>query len=265
MLTVENISYRIGKKEILHKVDFMAKAGEMIGVLGSNGAGKSSLLKLITKENTLSDGSIYWKNRKVEDYNVKEMALERAILTQQTHISNDFPVPEVVMMGRYVHFKSLPQLVDYNAVEQAMLQTKIAKFSDRQYQTLSGGEQQRVQLARTLAQIDEGNVQGSKLFLLDEPLNNLDIKHQHQCLQLARNFARMGNVVLIVMHDINLASFYTDKIVLLNNGEMQHFGSPAEVLTEQHLRQAYDFPVSIQQHPFSKCPIAFFGQAETLN
>ncbi|HAS46305.1 MAG TPA: heme ABC transporter ATP-binding protein [Microscillaceae bacterium] len=259
MLQVENISFRIKSKHILQGVSFETYPGEFIAVLGANGAGKSTLIKLLSQEHKPFKGRILWKKRALRKTSAQQMASERAVLTQNIHMSHDFPVNEVVLMGRYPHFKNYPQTKDLEAVKATMQQTDTLVFRDRSYASLSGGEKQRVQLARALAQLHEVDHHSSKLLLLDEPLNNLDVKHQHNCLRLSQSFAQQGNVLLMVMHDINLAAMYAHKILLLHQGQVVGFGTPTEVLTEDKLSLCYNFPVKVEHHPYHHCPAVYFG------
>ncbi|OJJ18690.1 hypothetical protein BKI52_24090 [marine bacterium AO1-C] len=259
MLQVENISFRIKNKYILQEISFEAGAGEFIAILGANGAGKSTLIKLLSQEYKPYKGNIVWKKRLLRKTSAQQMALERAVLTQNIQMSHDFPVNEVVLMGRYPHFKNYPQTQDWEAIKATMQQTDTLTFKERSYASLSGGEKQRVQLARALAQLHDIQTHSAKLLLLDEPLNNLDVRHQHNCLRLSQTFAQQGNVLLMVMHDLNLAAMYAHKILLLHQGQVVGFGSPTEVLTEENLRLCYDFPVKVEHHPYHHCPVVYFG------
>lgn len=259
MLQLQTVNYHIKQKKILADVSFSANQGELIAVVGANGAGKSTLLKLISQELLPSRGVICWKSKPFAKATLKQMALERAILTQNIHMSQDFPVNEVVLMGRYPHFKHQPSKYDWDVVHQVSEQTGIKAFAQRNYASLSGGEKQRVQLARALAQLHQNEDAKAKLLLLDEPLNNLDIRYQHRCLELTQSFAQKGNVVLLVIHDLNLAALYADKILLLNEGRVEAYGTPVEVLTEESLQKCYQFSVKIATHPFHQCPTVYFG------
>lgn len=260
MLEVTNISYLLKKRELLTGIDFTAKGGQLIAVLGPNGAGKSTLVKLLSKELAPTAGEICWNGRNLTTYKEPEMARQRAVLTQNIYMSNDFPGKEVVLMGRYPYFDHSPAATDWQVVEQVMQRTGTKPFADRNYLSLSGGEKQRLQLGRSLAQAHVSETENpGKLLLLDEPLNNLDIKHQHSCMQIARNYAFQGNIVIVVMHDLNLAALFADRILLLKNGRQRAFGTPKEVLKEGLLSEIYDLPVRVLEHPFHYCPAVYFG------
>lgn len=265
MLEIRNISYRIGKKDILSEISFSAMPGTFTGILGPNGAGKSTLLKLVAGEFTLQNGNILLKQRSLSDFSIRELSLQRAVMTQSIHMSSHFKVHEVVMMGRYPHFNSVPHQKDILAARKSLAMVDLADMEHRLYVSLSGGEQQRVQFARVLAQMTSENASGPKMLLLDEPLNNLDVKHQHLLMETARQFAQAGNIVIAVLHDINLAAYYTDELVLLSKGKKIAMGKPADVITSEILESCYQFPVTIGRHPFHGSPVVYFGSPVSKN
>ncbi len=258
MLHIKDLSTSINNKRLLNKITFEAKQGELIAILGPNGAGKSTLINAIS--GTLPSDAVFWKNQLISKFTADEIALERAVLTQQIQMSYDFPVKEVVLMGRYPHFKNQPTKEDFTAVDKALEFTDMKEFANRSYQTLSGGEKQRVQTARVFAQIQlEDNKEANKLLLLDEPLNNLDIHHQHLILQRIKQFSEKKNVTLLVLHDLNMAAQYADKILLLKNSHQLAFGTVEEVLNEDLISDCYELKVKIDKHPYLDCPTVYFG------
>jgi iron complex transport system ATP-binding protein len=265
MLKAENITYHIGQKNILQNVCFYSQPGELLVILGANGAGKSTLIKCLAQMIIPHSGHITWKHKPIHTYNTNTISKQRSVLTQQTMVGFEFSVYEIVMMGRYPYFKSIPATSDVNAVNRAIEQNDINLYKKRIYQSLSGGEQQRTHLARVMAQLLNDNTE-AKLILLDEPLNNLDIKHQYGTLQTIKNFCHAGNIGIMILHDINLAAMYADKLLILKNGQVLAFGSPQEVMKNEILSDAYDFPVSVQTHPQLKVPLAYFNyKPEYLN
>lgn len=260
MLEVRNLSFSVSKRPILLPLSFEAEAGNFYVLLGANGAGKSTLIKLLSNEYEVSGGSVLWKGRPLSSYKIREIAKERAVMTQKVHLSNDFDTEEIVMMGRYPHFASSPREEDRHVVRKVIEETGISAFTGKPYHQLSGGEQQRVQFARVLAQLEEAGPEAKgKLMLLDEPLNNLDVKYRHLILSQAKAFARKGNSVIMVMHDINLAARYADRILLLKKGRLMTEGKPSEVIRDEILSLCYDCPARVAEHPFyENCPVVFF-------
>lgn len=259
MLQAHNISFHIKQAEILHNISFGAAPGETLAILGANGAGKSTLLRLLTGEVPLQTGYIGIQGKSLGHWSIKELAKFRAVLTQQSALSLPFTVEEVVMMGRYPHFDRQEQTFDHTIVKNAIQKTAISHLAKRDYLTLSGGEQQRTHLARVFAQIWFSEAHETRYLFMDEPINSLDVQHQHRTLQLANEFKEAGNVVISVLHDVNLAAQYADKILLLKRGRVLACGTPDEVLTAPLLSDCYDFPVQVGRHPHHDCPVAYFG------
>lgn len=247
MLTLHNISVSLEKKLILRDVSFSARRGEVLGLIGPNGAGKSTALKTISRLIAPSKGQVLWKGLPMANYPMEEMARWRAVMTQSIVTANNFNVEEVVMMGRYPYFKNRPNGKDYTEVFETIEALGLSKLSKQRIGQLSGGEKQRVHLARVLAQLSysTGKNEQAQLLLLDEPLNNLDIKHQFHCLQLAQNFASRGNIVVMVLHDINLACTYASSLCLLKEGRVLAYGPTSEVGTAYNFSQCYDLEAEV--------------------
>ncbi len=255
MIELKDISYRIGNKQILEAVSCHVLPGEILTILGANGAGKSTLLKIARGELKPETGNIIFGDKSLHKWDHKELAQCSAVLQQQSILSLPFTVKEVVMMGRYPHFKSNPAPIDHTIVQSALRHAGIEDLCDRNYLELSGGEQQRVHLARVFAQIWCSDKFPVRYLLMDEPGNNLDISHQHNALNMARAFAAEGNCVIAILHDLNLAFQYADKVLLLKKGKVHAFGSPGEVLTEENLSYSYDFPMTIHYSESFEHPI----------
>ena len=267
MLEVKDLELTISGKVILSDINFSASEKEFIVIIGPNGAGKSTLLKLISNELKPTKGNINWHNIKIADYPKNDIAKQRAVLTQNIHVSTDFKGKEIVLMGRYPYFKEQASKNDWNIIEAISKQTGVIDLLNRNYNSLSGGEKQRIQLTRVLIQISSNEILGlknnisevSKLLLLDEPLNNLDIKHQLSCLNLSKEFSSRGNTVIAVLHDLNFASTVADKILLLNNGRIVAFGTPNEVLTTKNIQECYEVKSKIEKHPLFDCPFVSYS------
>jgi iron complex transport system ATP-binding protein len=269
MIELTNISYRIGSRMILQDVDFSVAPGEVLAILGSNGAGKSTLLKIARGELKPLTGGIAVRNRPLSSWPQRELAQFTAVLQQQTILTLPFTVQEVVMMGRYPHFKNNPGPEDIEIVNAALKKADIEKLAKRNFLQLSGGEQQRVQLARVFAQIWHTPDQKTRYLLMDEPGNNLDISHQHNALGMARDFAAAGNCVVAILHDLNLAFQYADKVLLLHHGSAIAYGPPSEVLNAENISQAYDFPMTMHYHESLEHPVILHagknGMAAQIN
>jgi iron complex transport system ATP-binding protein len=252
MLQVQAINFKIAPTLSLSDISFDVMPCEMVAILGANGAGKSTLLKIITGSLKADSGSIIINKRQLSDWSKNELANNCAVLLQQNPLQLSFTIAEVVMMGRYPHFKNHASLNDERIVLQVLKKTGITHLKDRNYLTLSGGEQQRVHIARVLAQVSDQTTDHPRYLFMDEPSNNLDIRHQHATLQLAKDFAEEGNCVIAVLHDLNLALQYADKIVLLKDGMLKGFGLPDNIMTDDSISDVYGLPLQIFNHPSSK-------------
>lgn len=256
MIKAHQINYKHGEFHILNGVDVSLEYGEFLAIVGPNGAGKSSLLCVLANE-VKSNQKIVFKNKNINDWEVQELSKHKAKFSQ--HNSNDIPleVQDVVMMGRYPYFDAQPRQEDHDAMNSMMQETDVFHLKEREYNTLSGGEKQRVHLSRVLAQLQ--NEIAHKLVFLDEPLNNLDVKHQYKALETIKNFTKKTNSAIVVLHDLNLAAQYADKILLMKSGRVAAYGSPEEVFTAENISEAYNFPCTICGHPITNNPMIIFG------
>ncbi|GAA4341795.1 heme ABC transporter ATP-binding protein [Mucilaginibacter gynuensis] len=237
MLTVKNISYQIGPHKLVKDISFSIKPGELIAILGSNGAGKSSLLKLLAGTYKPNEGTIHFNGQPLSKYSALELAKMRAVLSQQNVVSLPFNVQEIVMMGRYPHFNNHPSAHDHSIVNTVMEATGVLSLAGRSYLTLSGGEQQRAQLSRALAQIWENE---HALLLMDEPVSGMDILYQQQTLAILKAMTQKKFMVISVLHDMNLASQYADRIIMLKNGRKWYDGTAAEVLNPKSVYEIFE-------------------------
>ncbi len=256
MLIAENLTYAIKQHTLLRGVNFSIRPGEFIGVLGANGAGKSTLLKLLGGEHTPTDGHVSLAGKRLSQYSDPELATRRATMAQQHQLSADFTVKEVVLMGRYPYFGTSPRAEDLAAVDEMIRLCGLELLADRSALALSGGEKQRVHLARVLAQLWKQN---NALLLLDEPVSAMDIRFQHQTLAIARSLANRGWMVVAVLHDMNLASQYTDRLLLLKNGRKLLDGTPIEVLTTRNIFSIFGIDAQVSINPATLRPIVVPG------
>lgn len=243
MLIVENLTYEIKGRELLKDVSFELMPGEVLALLGANGAGKSTLMNLLCGDRKPSSGKIILNGKSIEEYDMRELSKCRALLSQQQQMTLSFRVYEIVMMGRYPHFKSNPSKRDHEVVNEVMELCGITEFANRKFLNLSGGEQQRVQLARVLSQIwDNPN----SLLLLDEPISALDLHYQQKVLAIAKALSRKGFMVVLIVHDVNFASVYADRIIMLKNGQKLYDGTPEKVLNKKGIHSVFSVDSVVQ-------------------
>lgn len=250
MLQADNIHVQIGDKTLLAGVSLDLMPGEVLAVVGPNGAGKSTLLKVLSDELAPTQGQVWLNNKKLHLWSAREQAQVRAILPQSSRLGFPFRVEDVVMMGRSPYRHTHTHKQNLQAAQQAIDMAQVGHLCGRIFTTLSGGEQQRVQLARVLAQLWNANASEARYLLLDEPISALDLSHQHHVLGLAHHLAQTANIgVLAVLHDLNLAALYADQIAIIADGKLQTCGTPAEVLRPCQIKTAFDVNVEVIPHP----------------
>ncbi|HBR94258.1 MAG TPA: heme ABC transporter ATP-binding protein [Opitutae bacterium] len=251
MLRCDNITVKRGNRAVLRQLHFDLQAAELVAVIGPNGSGKSTLLKALTGELALARGTVELNGLSLatQMQRPQDIARWRAVLPQQSELAFNFPVIDVVMMGRSPHLARVEQARNLEICEAALEQVDCLALKDRRYQHLSGGERQRVHLARVLAQLHEGlHSDGPALLFLDEPTANLDLKHQIQILHLARQCADRGAAVFLVLHDLQQARAYADRVLMLKAGRSVAFGKAASVLSAKRIERVFDIPVEWVQH-----------------
>lgn len=248
MISAQNIKVCYGTCPVLQEVSVDAPAGKVTAILGPNGAGKSTLMHALTGAMQVVEGKVTFDGKTLSGYSPDALARRRAVLPQRSQLGFNFTVNEVVEMGRLPHLRSCDP--DHHAaiLDAVMAALDISYLAARHYQTLSGGERQRVDLARVLAQVwPEEGIDARTALFLDEPTNNLDIRHQHDCLAVARKMAAKGLAVVCVLHDLNLALRYADRCLLLNRGKLAASGPKEDVLTEAELSDVFGVQVSLLQ------------------
>ncbi len=255
MLNINKVSFSYSKKPTLREVSLTAREGDFLAILGSNGAGKSTLIKLISGYLKPHSGSITFAEKNVSKTSAKELAKIRAVLEQECPLSFNYTVLEVVKFGGFAREKESLAKLDSDARD-ALKSVGLEGFENRNYLELSGGEKRRVQTARTLCQL--GKNPSGKLLLLDEPSAGLDPAHSHLSMSAARKVADNGATVCAVLHDINLAASYADKIALLKNGELLKCAKTKEILDEKLLEEAYGTPCKLIKDARFKYPFAHF-------
>jgi iron complex transport system ATP-binding protein len=256
MLAARNISIRLGQRAVLHEVSLTLKRGELVVILGPNGAGKSTLLKVLTGDLIPDTGSIRFDGRPLERIAIGDLARERAVLSQSTGLNFPFTVLEVVRLGLAAAQGSIGKAEAARLLQRALAAVGLSGFEGRLHQELSGGEQQRVHLARVLCQAWAGRPDGSALLLLDEPVSNLDIRHQLETLEAVSRHVAGGGGALMILHDINLAALYADRLVMMAEGRIIREGAPAAILDRTAIRDVYDVDMPVAVAPESGRPFA---------
>jgi len=235
---------------VLHDINLSIEPGEMVGLLGPNGSGKTTLIKLASGILKPDRGDIELDGSDLSQLSRKSIARRMAVVPQQFHIPFAFTVSEVVMLGRIPFIKAFAGETgaDRGAVTNALESVGITELAERRFDELSGGERQKVILAMALAQ-------QPRLLLLDEPTANLDISHQLETLEWVRSLnLEKGLTVIAAMHDLNLASLYFDRLIILKEGRVSADGPPARVLTEDKIREVFSTSVRVEPHPATGVP-----------
>lgn len=253
MIDVENLTVRLSHKPVVEDVSFVAKPGRLTAICGPNGSGKTTTVKAVSGEIRYR-GSARINGAEVSGLAPAELAAMRAVLPQASVISFPFTVREIVAMGLTAGGSRYAVRPD-EAVAQALAAVDLAGFDGRLYQELSGGEQQRVQLARVLCQIPDAQADGEPRWLfLDEPVSSLDISHQLTIMALARDFCRRGGGVIAVMHDLNLTALFADEMILLKGGRLAAAGAVREVMTDDNLLEVFGCRLRVNSIPSDDVP-----------
>ncbi len=240
-LQVDNISIEIGKKQIVRDISLLVNDHQFVGILGPNGCGKSTFLKSIYKVISPKSGFVRLGDMDVLIEKSRKVARHLGVVGQFNEISFDFTVEQMVMMGRTPHKKLLESEAkkDYQIVEDALAKVNLLSYKDRSFLTLSGGEKQRVILARVMAQ-------EPKFLILDEPTNHLDVRYQLEIIKIVKQI-KIGT--LAALHDLTLAGAYCDYLYLLKNGSIVTSGKPKHVLTKKNIEFVFDVECEIYNNP----------------
>ena len=249
-ITTEDIQVGFHARQILKGISIESKDKELVGIIGPNGSGKSTLLKCIYRILKPDAGAVYLDGEELHSMSVRSSAKKMAVVAQHNYYNFDFSVREVVLMGRSPHKKALERdnAEDYAIVAEALEKVGMADFAARSFSTLSGGEQQRVILARALAQ-------QTPCLILDEPTNHLDITHQLQLLKIVK---QLDVTVISAIHDLNIAAMFCDRLYVLKNGEIVAEGTPREVLTRELIREIYEVESDIVEDSKGNMHILFY-------
>ncbi len=250
MLCIEDITIKYHACEVVKNITFNLQAGEIVALLGANGAGKTTLLRSLNATLPIADGRILLDNKDLRNFSRREIAQNIAVVAQENETKFPIKVLEFVLGGRFAHGKAFgfETEKDFRFATKALELCDLQGFENRLMNELSGGERQRIILARALAT-------QSKILLLDEPTANVDLAHQALILKLVRERCEScDSSAVVVTHDLNLASEFADKILLLKCGEIIAQGTPKEVFTTEILRKVFDCSVLVDAHPMSGKP-----------
>ncbi|HUW85674.1 MAG TPA: ABC transporter ATP-binding protein [Methanoregula sp.] len=242
-INTENLYAGYGTQEIVKSVSCTFAPGSFTGIIGPNGSGKTTLLRAFSRV-IPSSGILELDGKAVSDYTPAELGMALGFVPQDEGRPFSYTVIQVVLMARYARTSRFAALVpdDYARCHRALAETGVAHLADRSIRTLSGGEWQRVLIARALAQ-------DTNVLLLDEPTSHLDLSHQSDILSLIRRLAGSGSTIIGVFHDLNLASLYCDRLIMIQHGQLVADGTPAQVLTPEKIRQVYGAEVITSCHP----------------
>lgn len=242
-LTAENVAVRIKGKEIIKNFTIEVSEGSCTAILGPNGSGKSTFLRAVYRTQPIDEGSIYLDGREIDCIPRKKMAQDMAVVSQFNQILFEYSVYDVVLMGRTPHLKFLQRegTIDHSIAENMLKAVGIYDYKEQNFQTLSGGEKQRVMLARALTQ-------QPKLLILDEPTNHLDIRYQLELLSIIK---KLGISVLTALHDLNLALCFCDYIYLIKDGQIDCHGATEQVLTPDNIGRVYGIDCDIFPSPIN--------------
>jgi len=250
-INIESLSVGYDDKLIIKNMDLGIKKGVITTIAGPNGCGKSTLLKSIGRILKPNSGKISIEGRDIHKTNTKELAKKLSFLPQVSSEPDELTVFELVSYGRTPHLKGFGRLTDedYEKINFAMKITEIDEFADRPIGTLSGGQKQRVRIATVLAQ-------DTDIIFLDEPTTYLDLSHQLEILLILKKLNReYGKTIVVVLHDINLASRFSDELIMLRHGELIAQGSPIKIMNSENLKKVFDISAKIQIDQESKIPI----------
>ncbi|MCX5714716.1 MAG: ABC transporter ATP-binding protein [Candidatus Omnitrophica bacterium] len=258
LLRVNDLFGGYGREVVIKGVSFAIKKGEFVGIIGPNGSGKSTLLRLMSRVLAPQQGGVSFSGSDISRMGFKDLARQVAFVSQDTAINFSFSVEEVVLMGRIPHLKRLQSegKKDLDIAERALSLTDTLGIKEKDIDGISAGERQRVIIAKALAQ-------EPVLLLLDEPTSHLDIGHQVQTLDLLKKLNRQNNLTIVmVIHDLNLASEYCSRIILFDQGKIFKDGVPQEVLTYQNIESVYRTIVIVNKNPLSLKPYVFLVSKE---
>jgi iron complex transport system ATP-binding protein len=255
MLSARSVTYAIGSLKLVEDISVEFSSGEFSVIMGQNGAGKSTLLKILAGSIRHFAGEVEMMDRSLGSFTDIELAKTRAVLSQHYDISFPISAEDIVLMGRYPYFKTAPAAADRKICSDALNMMGINNLAKRDYTTLSGGEAQKVQMARVLAQVWHDDGSGRKILYLDEPVSNLDLHYQHYILATAKEYSRNNMLVIAILHDINLAFTYADRVIFMKQGKIVKSYKTGEKIDTQVVSDVFDVQTDIIANPFTGKPL----------
>ena len=251
-INAKDIDFHYNTTRVIHGISMSLKSGDFLGIIGPNGAGKSTMLRLLCGILKPDKGTVMLFDKDLASQSHKLIAQQIAFVPQETHFALDFPVNEIVRMGRYPYKRPFQRedAADRRAVEYALEAANVINLRTRMINSLSSGERQRAVIARALAQ-------SPRILLLDEPTSHLDLHHQFAIMELLKRLNADGMSIVVVHHDLNLASLYCQNLMLMYNGKIFARGRPGDLLTETTLKDVYGADVKIVRHPDKDVPQIF--------
>lgn len=260
MLNINDLSVAIEGRKILSQLTLEVFPGDFISILGPNGAGKSTLLKAVLGLITPQNGNVSWQNHNIQTMTRKDIAKAMTLVPQETYFQFDYTVAEVVLMGRFpwVDYWGNYSIEDYQIVEEVLVKLSIEFLKDRLFNTLSGGEKQKVLVARAMAQ-------KSGLIMLDETLSFLDLNHQIEIMDILKKINRdEGKTILIISHNINLSSAYSNRVVILKDGSLIADGKPEDLISKLMIKKVFGVETELMINPDTGKPVIYYSKHEEI-
>ena len=249
-IKANQVSLCRGKRRVISDIELEINNGEILGVIGPNGSGKTTLLNLLAGDFPASSGEIMYENFLIKDIALVDRAKYRSVMSQQQEIMFNYSVKEIVEMGIVGENGIRKNLKTIKSMQNIIEKLQLEKLKDRNVRTLSGGEQQRVHIARALMQIWQQKAYSDPRFLLlDEPTSGLDLAHEMKVLEILKSEVKKGLGVMVVFHDLNLTAHFADKVALLSEGRIAAFGTPEQVLTPAILGDIYGLAMTVSKKP----------------
>tara|TARA_B000000565_G_scaffold87842_1_gene64259 strand:- start:141 stop:914 length:774 start_codon:yes stop_codon:yes gene_type:complete len=249
-LSLKSVSLKLNNRQILKDVSLEINEGEIVSVIGPNGAGKSTLLNVLTGDISPDSGDIIYDNKQLNKISIQERAFTRSVMSQMQTLVFNFNVKDVIEMGWLQRGNSDFSSNFSMAFEAVTTECNVHNLVHRKFNSLSGGEQRRVHFARTLLQLWRPSQSNDpRYLLLDEPTANLDLSSEMLLMNILKARASSNIGILIILHDLNLASHFADKIAIMKDGEIKAFGKPEEIMTDDFLTSIYEVPIKVKYDP----------------